>query len=324
MKRRGILAFVILAVAVFAGLAFYGDFPDLIDQVGGFPIRFWMAAIGLAAANYLIRLVRWHYYMRVLDIRVGLASSGLIFVAGLSMAISPGRVGELAKSYFLRERAAVPVARSSAAVVAERVMDLVGVLLLSLWGLFLVPYGWLAAILVITGLAAFFILCVSSWGSAKALALPLPTRWKPFLTNARDSIRQLSGLRELAVVLPLSVAAWFMEGLAMWVVLQGLGAPGSMGEAVSIYAAATLLGAITMLPGGLVGTEGGMIALLGRLDMSRTTASSATFIVRVCTLWFAIVLGVLALMYLQFQPSNSERETGEMSRVETEAQGPAA
>ena len=79
----------------------------------------------------------------------GLASSGLIFVAGLSMAISPGRVGELAKSYFLRERAAVPVARSSAAVVAERVMDLVGVLLLSVWGLFLVPYGWLAAILVI-------------------------------------------------------------------------------------------------------------------------------------------------------------------------------
>ena len=322
MKRRGILLFVILAVAVFAGLAFYGDFPELIDQIADFPVRFWLAALGLAAANYVLRLVRWHYYMHVLKIPVGLVSSGLIFVAGLSMAISPGRVGELAKSYFLRERAGVPVSRSSAAVVAERVMDLVGVLLLSVWGLFLVPYGWAAAILVIAGVAAFFLLCVSSWGSAKVLALPLPARWKPFLTNARDSIRQLSGPRELAVVLPLSVVAWFMEGLAMWVVLQGLGAPGSLGEAVSIYAAATLLGAISLLPGGLVGTEGGMIALLGRLDMSRTTASSATFIVRVCTLWFAIALGVLALVYLQFQPSNKERESGDTERVETEAQGP--
>ena len=324
MKRRGILLFVILAVAVFAGLAFYGDFPELIDQIADFPVRFWLAALGLAAANYVLRLVRWHYYMHVLKIPVGVASSGLIFVAGLSMAISPGRVGELAKSYFLRERAGVPVSRSSAAVVAERVMDLVGVLLLSVWGLFLVPYGWAAAILVIAGVAAFFLLCVSSWGSAKVLALPLPASWKPFLTNARDSIRQLSGPRELAVVLPLSVVAWFMEGLAMWVVLHGLGAPGSLGEAVSIYAAATLLGAISLLPGGLVGTEGGMIALLGRLDMSRTTASSATFIVRVCTLWFAIALGVLALVYLQFQPSNKERESGDTERVETEAQGPAA
>ena len=324
MKRRGILLFVILAVGVFAGLAFYGDFPELIDQIGGFPVRFWIAALGLAAANYLLRWVRWHYYMRILKIPVGLASSGVIFVAGLSMAISPGRVGELAKSYFLRERVGVPVARSSAAVVAERVMDLVGVLLLSVWGLFLVPYGWVAAIVVIAGVAAFFLLCVSPWGSEKVLALPLPARWKPFLVNARDSMQQLSGPRELAVVLPLSLAAWFMEGLAMWVVLQGLGAPGSLGEAVSIYAAATLLGAVSLLPGGLVGTEGGMIALLGRLDMSRTTASSATFIVRVCTLWFAIVLGVLALVYLQFRLSNSERESGEATPVETEAQGPAA
>ena len=179
MKRRGILLFVILAVAVFAGLAFYGDFPELIDQIADFPVRFWLAALGLAAANYVLRLVRWHYYMHVLKIPVGLASSGLIFVAGLSMAISPGRVGELAKSYFLRERAGVPVSRSSAAVVAERVMDLVGVLLLSVWGLFLVPYGWAAAILVIAGVAAFFLLCVSSWGSAKVLALPLPHAGSP-------------------------------------------------------------------------------------------------------------------------------------------------
>ena len=92
--------------------------------------------MGWALANYALRLVRWHYYLNVVGIRIGLLPSAWVFVAGLSMVISPGRVGELTKSYFLKDKLDVPVARSAAVVVAERVMDVASVLLLSAWACF--------------------------------------------------------------------------------------------------------------------------------------------------------------------------------------------
>ena len=97
----------------------------------------------------------------------------------------------------------------------------------------------------------------------------------------------------------LGLLAWFAEGCGLWLVLRGLDTTVSIGQAASIYAVATLIGAITMLPGGLVGTEGSMIALLQQLDLTKTSASAATFIIRVCTLWFAVLIGVLALLYVQ-------------------------
>ena len=299
MKRRSLATFIVLGLIVFGGLAFYGDLPELLGEVSSFSPVYWAMVLGLALLNYLVRLVRWHYYLRLLGIRIGIGESTAIFMSGLSMAVSPGRVGELAKSYFLREKRDVPVALSSTAVIMERVTDLISVLLLSLWGLLLIPYGWLVALVVLVGFALFTFLVVSPWGSDKLLRLPIPDRWRPFLNTSRGAFRQVFAVKPLLIAVALGMLAWFAEGAGLWVVLQGMDAPGSLGQAVSIYAAATLLGAITMLPGGLVGTEGGMVALLQQVDLSKTLASSATFIIRVCTLWFAVAIGILALIYVQ-------------------------
>ena len=309
MKRRSLLLFVTLALLVFGGLAIYGDLPELLDRISSFPLSYWFIALGLALANYAVRLVRWHYYLRLLGINIGWVASMAVFMSGLAMAISPGKVGELAKSYFLKEKLDVPVARSAPVVITERFTDLLSVLVLSSWGLVLVPYGWTVVVLVLGVAATFVVLLVSPWGNERLLRLPLPSRWKPFLETSGDTFRQVFSLRPLSLALLLGALAWFAEGCALWVVLKGLDAPGSLGAAVSIYAAATLLGAITMLPGGLVGTEGGMVALLRQLDLTRPQASTATLIIRICTLWFAMAVGLIALAYVQlYMPRKPAQE----------------
>ncbi len=298
MKHRRFITFAILAVLVFAGVAFYGDLNDTLHQIYGFPMGYWLLALGLALANYFIRWLRWAYYLRLLGISVGIGPSAMIFASGLAMAISPGRLGELSKSYFLREHSNVPVARSSAAVITERFTDVIAVLLLSSWGLFLVPYGWTAFPVVVAGALAAVFLVVSDWGARRVAMLPLPNRVKSFLGTSREAFRQVLSPRPLVLAVALSTVAWLAEGAALWFVLQGLGLSASFGAAVSIYAAATLLGAVTLLPGGLIGTEGSMIALLQQLRVSGADASAATLIIRLCTLWFAVAIGVGATMYL--------------------------
>ena len=270
MKRRGLITFLFLSIAVFAGLALYGDLPELLSQGLLFPCRL---------------LVRCH----------GVGLGQLPFPAGQMALLSPSaghrhwvpgkryylllrpehgdksrpRRRELAKSYYLSEKRGVPLARSAAAVVAERVTDVMGVLLLSLWGLTLVPYGWAAALAVLAAIGLLIAFAMSPWGSGMVHRLPIPGRWRPFVSTSRDSFRQVLSIRPLALALLLAVLAWFAEGCALWLVLRGLDADGSLGEAVSIYAAATLLGAATMLPGGLIGTEGGMVALLRQIGLDR-------------------------------------------------------
>jgi uncharacterized protein (TIRG00374 family) len=66
-----------------------------------------------------------------------------------------------------------------------------------------------------------------------------------------------------------------------------------------IYAAATLVGAVSALPGGLVSTEGSMVALLQQSGVSRGAASAGTLLVRLATLWFAVAIGLAALACLK-------------------------
>jgi uncharacterized protein (TIRG00374 family) len=93
--------------------------------------------------------------------------------------------------------------------------------------------------------------------------------------------------------------AWFVIGLSFWVVLEGLRSGVSIPAAVSIFSAATLVGSITMLPGGLVSTEASMLALLQQIGLTGAIASASILIIRICTLWFAVIIGFGALLYLQ-------------------------
>ena len=69
-------------------------------------------------------------------------------------------------------------------------------------------------------------------------------------------------------------------------------------RALPIYAAATLVGAVMAIPGGMIGTEGSMLVLLQQSGVVKAAASASTVLVRLVTLWFAVVIGLLALLAL--------------------------
>ena len=298
MTSKKLLALIILTVVVFAGLVGFGDFREIGGRLAHFPLTHLFAALGLAAINYGLRFLRWAYYLRVLGIGLPFGVNGLVFLSGLAMAITPGKAGELLKSYLLRDRAGVPVPASAPVVVMERLTDVVSVALLALLGLALLPVpvlGVLAVALVLCGAA---ILLIVTRKADRLFRLPVLRRWNNALRTSHEGLRQLAAPRVMVAGLVLGTAAWFSEGLALWVILQGLDAQVSLLRALPIYAAATLVGAVSALPGGLVGTEGSMVALLMQSGIGRGAASAGTLLVRLATLWFAVAVGLLALACL--------------------------
>ena len=304
MGNKKLWLLVLLTAVVFVGLVSYGDFEDIGQRLADFPVTHLIAALALAGLNFLLRFCRWVYYLRVLKIDVPIGVSCLVFLSGLSMSVTPGKAGELVKSYLLRDRTGVPVAQSAPVVVMERLTDVVAVVLLALVGLALLPLPVKLVLTVTLLLTGFALLLIATRGSDRLLGLPLVRRWRSSLQTSREGLRLLAAPRAIGVAVALGGAAWASEGVALWVILRGLDADVSLATAVPIYAAATLVGAVTALPGGLLGTEGSMVALLQQDGLARGAASAGTLLVRLVTLWFAVLIGLVALACLnRIRPS---------------------
>ena len=220
--------------------------------------------------------------------------------------MTPGKVGEVLKSYLLREAHAVPMARTAPIVVAERLTDLVALASLALIGVGALAGGervaWVALALVGVALA-----CVASEKLAHGVidvvgAMPVVGKLAPKLREFYGATKELLHPKPLILATALSIVAWMCECVAFWLVLRGFsGADASLKLCTFIYATMTVAGALSFLPGGLGVQEIGMVKLLiaQAHGVSEPTAAAATFVTRLCTLWFAVVIGVVALVITQ-------------------------
>jgi uncharacterized membrane protein YbhN (UPF0104 family) len=101
----------------------------------------------------------------------------------------------------------------------------------------------------------------------------------------------------------LSLAAWAAEAWAFYLLLGALGSNASLSFSVFVYAIAVLAGALSFLPGGLGGTEATMMSLLLLTGHAQPVAVVATVLIRLSTLWFAVALGLVALLRLMREPA---------------------
>lgn len=306
---------------VFLGFSVYLD----VDELRGAFARFdWWAmvfALLLALSNYGIRFLRWERYLDLLSIEMERPDSLRVFLSGLVLSVTPGKAGELMKAVLVRQRTGTPVGVTSAAVFAERLTDFVGLTLLSLVGIVSFREGVLTLVVATAGSAALLLLVF--WPGALRGTLALVGRL-PGLGRLADPLGQAyEGARLLLSPVPflqglgLAVAAWFAECVGLYVVLAGFGHDIGVVASTFIYAFATIFGALTFVPGGLGATEGSMAALLGFSGVGIESAVAATLLIRVCTLWFAVLLGGLVLVRSGFA-SETISDTTPMIEIECE------
>ncbi len=307
MRLGRTLALAAAAGALFyVGFAAYSGFHKVVDALEHYAWATAGGALALAAINYLLRFLKWELYLRRLGIRIPIRDSFGIFLSGFSLTVTPGKVGEVLKSYLLREAHGVPMARTAPIVVAERLTDLVALASLALVGVGALAGGervaWVALALVGVAVA-----CVASEKLAHAVidlvgAMPVVGKLAPKLREFYGATKELLHPTPLVMATLLSIVAWLCECVAFWLVLRGFaGAEASLKLCTFIYATMTIAGALSFLPGGLGVQEIGMVKLLiaQAHGVTEPTAAAATFITRLCTLWFAVVVGVIALVVMQ-------------------------
>jgi uncharacterized membrane protein YbhN (UPF0104 family) len=271
-------------VAVVLGLGLYADFGSLGDELASFRWELFPLALALTALNYLIRFWRWQRYLARLSIDVPTGRSFTIFTAGLTMTITPGKVGELLKCGLLKRSFEVPVRRSAPVVLAERVTDATGVVVLAVVG-GAGTRDWPLLVAAVVAVGAVVVLVRS----------PLLERFAR-LGEAPGAARALLGTKLLVGMTLLSAVSWLFECLAAYVCVRGLRLDLSFPDTIVAFTLGSLAGALSFLPGGLGVAEASMTALIRALgDTSKAAAAAATVLIRLSTLWFAVVLGLIGL-----------------------------
>jgi len=300
---KGVLSLV-FGVLVIAGLSFYADLPRLWQALRLFPWSLLPAILGLTLLNYGLRYAKWEYYLRRLQLGVPAWVSLKIFIAGLSMAITPGKVGELLKSYLIKRYNGTPMSRTAPVIMAERLTDSLAMLLLAAGGLALSGIGWqgllvmLLAAVALIGVIQYRPLALTLLGCGEGL--PVVRRFAREASAFYESAYVLLGWRPLALAVLIGVVSWSGECVAFYLVLGGLGIPATLTlfvQAAFILATSTLIGSATGLPGGLGSADASMVGLIYALvTHNATIAGAATLLIRFCTLWFGVSIGVAGLL----------------------------
>jgi uncharacterized protein (TIRG00374 family) len=288
------------SVALYVSVALFFGLDDIRRELAGFPT--WQLGVlaGLSLVNYALRFWRWEVYLRALDSRIPLRESVGLYFSTYVMVITPGKVGEVFKAGILREKFGISLAKGLPIVLAERIYDFLAVLILAASGVFFWPgpmagltTGLIAAASVPLFLALFQNKGIRTRLLGRAARSELLARHRVGLDEAMGSMGRLLGVKQALFSVTLSTLAWMCECLGLWLVCQGLGVPIPLGEALFVYAAGTLVGSLSFLPGGLGGTEATIIWLLGTLAIPGATGAAVALLVRLFTLWLAVIIGLI-------------------------------
>lgn len=330
MLRRTLYG-VAAGVLLYVGAMIYFDLGPVRDTLRDYPWWVFGAALLASATNYMLRFAKWELALGWLDVRVDAPEltrgrSLMIYLAGLSMSVTPGKVGEVLRSVLLKSSDGVAFSRTAPVVVADRLTDLVALVLLSLAGVAQFPeYLPVVAATTVLVVAGVVIL-----GSPTLLhrclelgrKLPWIGKYAEMAEDLIESTTTVLRIRYLVVLSVLSVLGWGLECVGYWLIVDGFAdIDASLATCTFLWSAGTLVGALSFLPGGLGATEGSLVVATGRLVHGATQpiALAATLLGRIATLWFGEIVGGIALALFLRDPTLRAR-TAEVAR-EREADG---
>ena len=296
---------LILAVSVYLVILILSGWEDLVSNIFSVDPIIIIIAMLLSLANYIFRFLKWHLFTRSLKLDIPVMENFLIFMAGLSLSITPAKAGEAIRAFLLREKTKTGLSEGLASTFSERLIDLLAVTLLSLIGLAVLGNNnpvtyWHILVLILLGII---------FGVLIFLLDPLykKFRWlfglKPWasigtkIDKFRDDVIVTFQYNVFLSALLLGMIGWSCEGLGFFLIAQNLGITITIEVAIFIYTTSSLLGAISFLPGGLGVMEGSMELFLAEfLIISAALAGALIILTRIATLWFGIALGLFFLL----------------------------
>jgi hypothetical protein len=327
LRRRALSLPTIIAVAVGAALlvltllaVFDEDWGQLWENVKAIkPVPYALAFV-VYYASFWFRGLRW----KLISHQAGLdrfggtripgtcTTAAIILMGWFANSVAFLRAGDAYRAWSMSRETGAGFPASLGTVLAERVQDMVAVLLLVL-----VAAVWVAvdtrievpaAVIVAAALLVAALLAgvaaMQVYGSRVSQRLPRRLR-RAYLRFQRGTLRSFR-TRQLPLQLALGLIGWLLEIGRFYFVTQGLGIEVSFGVVMFAALANAMLTTIPT-PGGFGFVEVGLTGLLVLLGLDDTAALSLTLVDRTISWVSVVVIGGVSLVSWELYKARQSR-----------------
>ena len=301
MAKGKIWITLLLAVAVYLVMCIYADFDKLIQAFESFQWIYLILLIVLTTLGYFIRYLKWNYFLNSVGVHLKTKDNLFVFLSGLSMIITPAKMGEIWKGWLIKEINNEKLSKTVPVVIIDRVTDLLALILLSLTGIFYYEKGSYILIIILLVFAAFFLVIKSKFISNKLIFFmeKRAGKYSSDVKHMHQTFEETMAPKTLMVTTILAVFAWFCECLGLYMVVLGFSQYLTLTVTTFVFSFSSLVGAVSMIPGGLGIAEATISGLLQFFGLTSTVSVGVALIVRLGTLWYGVIVGLI--VYLVFK-----------------------
>lgn len=287
---------------------------SIAAALGHANLWFFLAGFVVYYASFPVRTLRWKLllqnvgYHQEQGVRLPnfLHLNKILYLSWFANAIVPAKLGDVYRAYLLRQEADVSTSRSFGTVLAERILDLIGLLLLFLSAILISLHGQLPgqlefALQVGLALVVGLVLgLVALRVFREQIGRLIPARFRAHYVQFQEGT--LGSFRRLHLLAPLTLAVWSLESLRFLCVALAAGLLG--GDPLHILAAAffialgeSLLTTVPLTSGGVGFVEAGMFAMIllftPHTAAAHNTAAATILLDRLISLVSILVFGGL-------------------------------
>ena len=298
MEKNKIWLVLIFAIIVYVILGVYADFDNLLLALESFDWKYLVILLSLTTLSYLIRFVRWNFFLKCVGINLNLKDNFFIYLSGLSMTITPAKAGEVWKGWLIKDINGDGLNKTIPVIISDRLTDILALVIFSLLGILYYKQG---AYVIITILILFggFIISVRTEAVSNLLISILDKRAGKYSKNVKSMhiiFKEILTPKKLIITTGLGLMAWFMECLALYLTVIGFGYHIGIIVSTFTFSFASLAGALSLIPGGLGVAEATLSALLQFFGLTATISVGAAIIIRFSTLWYGTFLGIIVYL----------------------------
>ena len=293
---------LVVLIAITAGNI---DFATLVNSISHANPLLLLAALGVYYLGFPLRGYRWVLLLRGAGTRISVRDSAeIIFISWLVNCLVPAKLGDVYRAYLLRLNFDVSLSRTFGTVFIERVFDLFAIVLLGLAaGFWSFRTGLSAEVQIVFAIGLGFVCAlavglysVRNFGGRIVRRLPLPQRIVEFYDRFEEGVFSINP-RQVPVLAVITAMIWATEALRLYLVIQALGLPLSVGISGAFFVAliASLLTAVPFTPAGLGLVELGVAGILiGLYNAAPHDAAAIVLVDRAISVLSIIILGSIA------------------------------
>ncbi len=274
-------------------MGIYADFGKLSLTISYFQWQYFLYLIILTTIGYLIRYIKWYLFLKTAGVHLDYEENLFVFFSGLSMIVTPGKLGEVWKSWLIRDISGDELGKTLPVVIMDRITDVISLIFLSLIGIFYYREG-ISFLIILSAICIGFYITIRSKTVVRKMKEFLEKRSSKYTNDMQLMHETMNKIMTPKVFVSLSLLnalAWFFECLGLYSVVIGFGQSIDISLSTFIFSFSSLVGGVSMVPGGIGVAEAGISGLLVMNGISPALSVGIALILRLGSFWYGAILG---------------------------------